>query len=66
MGFAAAVAVKTQRVIIGLGIIEMALHNPMQLAIQTAFLDNLSRAPLKVVTAFVDRAVNRLLHLVPA
>ena len=48
LGFAAAVAVKTQRVIIGLGIIEMALHNPVQLAIQTAFLDNLSRGRLIV------------------
>ena len=50
LGFAAAVAVKTQRVIIGLGIIEMALHHPVQLAIQTAFLDNLSRGRLIVGT----------------
>ena len=48
--FAAAVAVKTQRVILGLGIIEMALHNPVQLAIQTALLDNLSRGRLIVGT----------------
>ena len=46
--FAAAVAVKTQRVALGLGIVEMALHNPVQLAIQTALLDNLSRGRLIV------------------
>ena len=50
MVFAAAVAVKTKRVILGLGIIEMALHNPVQLAIQTALLDNLSRGRLIVGT----------------
>ena len=44
--FGAAVAVKTQRVLIGLGVVEMALHNPVQLAIQTALLDNLSRGRL--------------------
>jgi len=48
--FAAAVAVKTQRVILGLGIVEMALHNPVQLAIQTALLDNLSKGRLIVGT----------------
>ena len=50
LGFAAAVAVKTHRVALGLGIIEMALHNPVQLAIQTSFLDNLSRGRLIVGT----------------
>ena len=49
--FAAAVAVKTQRVLLGLGIVEMALHHPVQLAIQTALLDNLSRGRLIVGTA---------------
>ena len=48
--FGAAVAVKTQRVLIGLGVVEMALHNPVQLAIQTALLDNLSRGRLVVGT----------------
>ena len=48
--FAAAVAVKTKRVLLGLGIVEMALHNPVQLAIQTALLDNLSRGRLIVGT----------------
>jgi hypothetical protein len=36
LGFGAAVAVKTQRVLLGLGVVEMALHNPVQMAIQTA------------------------------
>ena len=48
--FAAAVAARTQRVLLGLGVIEMALHNPVQLAIQTALLDNLSRGRLIVGT----------------
>jgi alkanesulfonate monooxygenase SsuD/methylene tetrahydromethanopterin reductase-like flavin-dependent oxidoreductase (luciferase family) len=48
--FGAAVAVKTHRVLIGLGVVEMALHNPVQLAIQTALLDNLSRGRLVVGT----------------
>ena len=46
--FAAAVAVKTHRVLLGLGIVEMALHNPVQLAIQTALVDNLSKGRLIV------------------
>jgi alkanesulfonate monooxygenase SsuD/methylene tetrahydromethanopterin reductase-like flavin-dependent oxidoreductase (luciferase family) len=50
LGFAAAVAAKTERVDIGLGVIEMALHHPVQLAIQTAFLDNLSHGRLIVGT----------------
>jgi alkanesulfonate monooxygenase SsuD/methylene tetrahydromethanopterin reductase-like flavin-dependent oxidoreductase (luciferase family) len=48
--FGAAVAVKTQRILIGLGVVEMALHNPVQLAIQTALLDNLSQGRLVVGT----------------
>ena len=48
--FAAAVAVKTQKVILGLGVVEMALHNPVRLAIQTSLLDNLSRGRLIVGT----------------
>ena len=48
--FAAALAVKTQRILLGLGVVEMALHNPVQLAIQTALLDNLSRGRLIVGT----------------
>ena len=41
---------KTQRILLGLGVVEMALHNPVQLAIQTALLDNLSRGRLIVGT----------------
>ena len=48
--FAAALAARTQRVTLGLGVVEMAFHNPVQLAIQTALLDNLSRGRLIVGT----------------
>ena len=48
--FASAVAVKTKRIMLGFGILEMALHNPVRLAIQTALLDNLSRGRLVVGT----------------
>ena len=48
--FAAAVAMKTHRVILGLGVVEMALHHPVRLAIQTALLDNLSHGRLVVGT----------------
>ena len=48
--FASAVAVKTKRVLIGLGIVEMALHHPVRLAIHTALVDNLSRGRLVVGT----------------
>ena len=46
--FASAVAVRTKRVRIGFGILEMAVHHPVRLAIQTALLDNLSRGRLVV------------------
>ena len=46
--FAAAVAARTRRVLLGLGIVEMALHNPVKLAIQTSLLDNLSHGRLVV------------------
>jgi alkanesulfonate monooxygenase SsuD/methylene tetrahydromethanopterin reductase-like flavin-dependent oxidoreductase (luciferase family) len=49
--FATAVAMKTRRVLLGLGIVEMGLHNPVQLAIQTALLDNLCQGRLIVGTA---------------
>ncbi len=48
--FAGAVAVKTRRVLIGLGVVEMALHHPVRLAIQTALIDHLSRGRLVVGT----------------
>ncbi len=49
--FAGAVAVKTSRVLLGFGIIELPLHNPVRVAMQTALLDNLSQGRLIVGTA---------------
>ena len=49
--FAGAVAVKTRRVLLGFGIIELPLHNPVRVAMQTALLDNLSQGRLVVGTA---------------
>ena len=49
--FASAVAVKTSRILLGFGIIELPLHNPVRVAMQTALLDNLSRGRLVVGTA---------------
>ncbi len=49
--FASALAVKTQRVEIGFGILELPLHNPVRVATQTALLDNLCRGRLIVGTA---------------
>ncbi|MCE2465021.1 MAG: LLM class flavin-dependent oxidoreductase [Dehalococcoidia bacterium] len=48
--FAGAVAARTRRIMLGLGIVEMALHNPVHLAIQTALLDVLSNGRLIVGT----------------
>ena len=41
--FAAAVAMRTHRVRIGFAVVEMALHHPVRLAVQTALVDHLSR-----------------------
>ena len=49
--FAGALAVKTRRVDIGFGILELPLHNPVRVAIQTALLDNLTRGRVIVGTA---------------
>lgn len=46
--FAAAIAVKTSRILIGFAVVEMAFHHPVRLAAQTALLDNLSRGRLIV------------------
>ena len=46
--FGGAVAVKTRRVLLGFAVVEMALHNPVRLAVQTALLDNLSHGRLLV------------------
>jgi alkanesulfonate monooxygenase SsuD/methylene tetrahydromethanopterin reductase-like flavin-dependent oxidoreductase (luciferase family) len=48
--FAAAVAMRTYRVRIGFAVVEMALHHPVRLAVQTALVDNLSRGRLIVGT----------------
>jgi alkanesulfonate monooxygenase SsuD/methylene tetrahydromethanopterin reductase-like flavin-dependent oxidoreductase (luciferase family) len=48
--FGAAVAMRTRRVRIGFAVIEMALHHPIRLAVQTSLLDNLSRGRLIVGT----------------
>ena len=48
--FASAVAVKTSRIKLGFGIIELPLHNPVRIAHQTALLDNLSKGRLMVGT----------------
>ena len=49
--FASAVAVKTSRIELGFGILELPLHNPVRVAIQTALLDNLCQGRLIVGTA---------------
>ena len=49
--FASALAVKTNRVELGFGILELPLHNPVRVAIQTALLDYLCQGRLIVGTA---------------
>ena len=49
--FASALAVKTRRVLLGFGILELPLHNPVRVAMQTALLDNLCQGRLVVGTA---------------
>ena len=48
--FGAAVAARTKRVKIGFAVVELALHHPIRLAVQTATLDNLSHGRLIVGT----------------
>lgn len=48
--FASAVAVKTRRVELGFGILELPLHQPVRVAMQTALLDNLCQGRLIVGT----------------
>ena len=50
MVFAGVVAARTKRVDIGFAIIEMALHHPVRVAVQTALLDHLTRGRLIVGT----------------
>ena len=49
--FAGAIAAQTKRIEIGFGILELPLHNPVRVAIQTALLDNLCQGRLIVGTA---------------
>ena len=49
--FASAVAVKTSRIEIGFGILELPLHQPVRVAMQTALLDTLCQGRLIVGTA---------------
>ena len=44
--FGAAVAARTKRVLIGFAVVEMALHHPVRLAVQTSLLDNISNGRL--------------------
>lgn len=44
--FGAAVAARTKRMLIGFAVVEMALHHPVRLAVQTSLLDNLSNGRL--------------------
>ena len=48
--FGAAIAARTKRIKIGFAVVEMALHHPIRLAVQTALLDNLSHGRLIVGT----------------
>ena len=44
------VAARTKRVLIGFAVVELALHHPIRLAVQTSLLDNLSHGRLIVGT----------------
>src|SRR5262245_12772577 len=46
--FAAALAVKTERVRIGFAVVQMPFHHPVRLAVQLALLDNLSKGRIDV------------------
>ena len=48
--FGAAVAMRTKRIRIGFAVVEMALHHPVRLAVQTSLLDHLSNGRLIVGT----------------
>ena len=51
MVFATAVAMQTKRVLLGFAVLEMAMHHPVRVAIQTALLDNLCKGRLLVGVA---------------
>ena len=46
----AAIAAKTRRIKIGFAVVQLALHHPVRLAVQTSVLDNLSKGRLLVGT----------------
>jgi alkanesulfonate monooxygenase SsuD/methylene tetrahydromethanopterin reductase-like flavin-dependent oxidoreductase (luciferase family) len=46
--FAAALAMRTQRIRIGFAVIQMALRHPVRLATQLSLLDNLTRGRLDI------------------
>ena len=46
--FAAALAMRTSRVRIGLAVVQMPFHHPVRLATQLALLDNLSKGRIDV------------------
>ena len=48
--FGTAVAMRTQRMLIGFAVLEMALYHPVRLAVQTSLLDHLSKGRLIVGT----------------
>lgn len=48
--FGAALATRTKRIRIGFAVVQMALHHPVRLAVQTSVLDNLSKGRLTVGT----------------
>ena len=46
--FAAAVAMRTERIRIGFAVVQLPFHHPVQLAVQLALLDNLSKGRIDV------------------
>lgn len=48
IAFASAVAARTSRVRIGFAVIQMPFHHPVQLAVQLALIDNISRGRLDI------------------
>jgi alkanesulfonate monooxygenase SsuD/methylene tetrahydromethanopterin reductase-like flavin-dependent oxidoreductase (luciferase family) len=46
--FAAAIAMRTERIRIGFAVVQLPFHHPVQLAVQLALLDNLSRGRIDV------------------
>ncbi|MEA2808659.1 MAG: hypothetical protein QOJ17_2800, partial [Rhodospirillaceae bacterium] len=46
--FAAALAMKTEKIRIGFAVVQMPFHHPVRLAVQLALLDNLSKGRIDV------------------